>query len=83
MNTYPKDKLSHLFQVQISSDKIINMILLDLLWERFYKDLKDAKLCPSDTLYYVIGEYGSIEQINEYWFKWLKKRGYINSTKTP
>ena len=51
-------------------------ILLELLWDKFIKELLNAKLCASDKLYYITGEYGSQETVDEYWFKWLKDKGY-------
>ena len=74
---YPKDKFHELPKPVISNDVVLNNILLDLLWAAFWDDLTNARLCASDTLYYISGAYGSINTLHEYWMKWLKERGYL------
>ena len=62
------------------SEQTARKIILDLLWDKFIKELLDAKLCASDKLYYIIGDkYGSQEEVDRYWFKWLKSKDYINT----
>ena len=77
---YPKDKLieAELSLIQVSHNVVTDNILLDLLWEKFWKDLLDGNLCASDQLPYIVGTYDSIKIINEYWVKWMKVRGYIH-----
>lgn len=48
-------------------------ILLKILRVMFMKDLKDAKLCASDTLVWVLKDEKLIE--SHFW-SWLKKEGY-------
>ena len=38
----------------------------------------NAKLCASDNLPFITGTYGSQKAVDEYWFKWLNDKGYIN-----
>ena len=77
-NRYPKDKFNELAKPIISNDVVLNNILLDLLWTRFWHDLTNAHLCASDTLHYIIGsQYGSVKTLHEYWMTWLKEKGYL------